>query len=63
MQLRLSAAQVPAKAVGAIPLARQHDAPETANHAVKLRERWLQRPTKSLDEIDKRGVPFSALNE
>jgi hypothetical protein len=63
MQAQFSASQVRASATAMLSLASEDDAPLTERQITELHEAWLEHQINPLDEIQGRGVPYSALND
>jgi hypothetical protein len=63
MQSQVPADQIPANAVTMLSLSSQLEAPLAERQMAELHEAWLEHQVNPLDEIQSRGVPYSALNE
>lgn len=63
MQSQASAREYPANAATTLLLGPPVDGPLTERQMAELREAWLAHQVNPPGEIERRGVPYSALNE
>jgi len=63
MQTPFSADQAPANAPATLSLTSERDAPLTERQIAELHKTWLDHQINPLGEIQRRGVPYSALND
>jgi hypothetical protein len=63
MQTQFSADQVPADATATLSLTSQRDAPLAEHQMAELHQAWLEHQINPLGEIQRRGVPYSPLND
>jgi hypothetical protein len=63
MQAQFSADQAPASATATLSLTSDHGAPLTERQIAELHEAWLEHQINPLAEIQRRGMPYSAMNE
>lgn len=63
MQSQVSERQTPADAVTTLLLSPPVDGPLTERQMAELREAWLEHQVNPPGEIERRGVPYSALSE
>lgn len=63
MQSQASAREYPANAATTLLLSPPVESPLTKRQMAELREAWLEHRVNPPGEIERRGVPYSALNE